>query len=138
MAHLSLSVVTIRDSKTHSLKDVRAILAGKAPLMTDDKVFLDVNLTDDQGDDLPDAAPGDILYECYYGGRLSLAFSGAQAVEGASPHWSLGGQGIRKLEASKGNAVVLRLTGGSPGTSNARVSVRIGDQTAEVFFPYCD
>lgn len=137
---LDASVVTIREGRTGEKRDKVAILSGHEPLMVGDKIFVDVNLLDDEGNDAPDVAPEEIFYQCWYDGQLDIAFNGlVPLVDLVGEHWLLGGQGARKLAKANGNAVVVRLHGGAPGGHHsAKIVVRIGDLTDEIVFPRVD
>lgn len=137
---LDAGVVTIRDGRTGVKKDKHAILKGAEPLMVGDKIFVDVNLLEDDGSDAPDPAPADIKYELTYDGQTDITFTGeVPTADVLGDHWLLGGQGARKLAKAQGNAVVVRLHGGAPGGQHrAEIIVRIGDLEDRIVFPRVD
>lgn len=126
---LNLTVVTIRDGRTGDLQDKDAILSGSAALMARSKVFFDVG-------GVP--ANSEILWRASADGKVDLEFSGDNASESEGRAWELGGQGVKKLDASNGFAVVLKFLGRGAGTGSASVEVSAAGETARVEFPKAD
>lgn len=125
---MNLSVVTIR--KDGEEQDKEAIQRGDEALMSRTKLFLDM------GGVVADAE--DIRWACTANGALDLQFFGNQDEEIEGHFWELGGQGVKKLAASNGYAVVLRWMGQGPGTGSCEVSVSVGEESANVVFPKAD